>query len=200
MSLFPDDFTIQEFNTPNGHWKNERNIKARIDNLLQVKQISHHDIPKIFTKKFFIDNKLYGLLQEFHASPIQLVMKLYPNEFDITDFQRVPNKFWYDEENRILALRSFCKRRKIGREKLPSLNRAYFRKYFPRFISMVDRHYDSKFYRWIMESFPEYLFDPTEFKLLVGYDNQICDSKEELAIHNYLLDRLGNQYTLEWEG
>jgi len=199
MSLFPDDFTIQEFNTPNGHWKNERN-KARIENLLQEKRIPHHDIPKIFTKKFFMDNKLYGLLQEFHASPIELVMKLYPNEFDVTDFQRVPNKFWYDEQNRILALRSFCKRRNMGREELLSLNRTYFRKYFPRFISMVDRHYDSKFYRWIMESFPDYRFDPTEFQLLVGNDNQICDSKEELAIHNYLLDRLGNQCTLKREG
>nr|WP_304216822.1 DUF4046 domain-containing protein [Fredinandcohnia onubensis] len=199
MFLFPGAFTLQEFNTPNGYWKKEQNIKATIDYLLQEKKIPHQDIPKIFTKKFFIENKLYGLLQEFHASPIELVMRLYPNEFDITEFQRVPNRYWYEKDNRINALRSFCKKRGIGRKDLPSLNRAYFHIKFPRFISMVDRHYDSKFYRWIIESFPEYQFEAKEFQLLLGNDGQLCDSKEEMTIHNYFLERLDNSCEIKRE-
>lgn len=103
----------------------------------------------------------------------------------MTEFQRVPNRYWYSKENRIQALRSFCKKRSISREGLPNLNRS-FRKVFPKFISLVDRHYDSKFHLWITEAFPEYTFSPEEFKLLVGLDGQLCDSMEELQIHNFL--------------
>jgi hypothetical protein len=91
------------------------------------------------------------------------------------------------KDNRIRAMRDYCKKSGINREQLPLLNRAYFRKYFPRFISIADRHYDSKFYQWIIESFPEYVFLPEEFQLLMGEDGQVCDSKEELVLHNLFI-------------
>jgi hypothetical protein len=130
---------------------------------------------------------LTGLLHEYHGSPIEIIEAVFPGKYDVTEFQRVPNQHWHSPQNRVQALRTFCAKREIGREELPRLNRAYFRKHFPRFISMVDRHYDSKFYRWIMESYPEYTFSPEEFRLLVGVDGQLCDSKEELEIHNFLI-------------
>ena len=87
-------------------------------------------------------------------------------------------------------MRDYCEKQNISRKELPLLNRAYFRKHFPRFISVVDRHYDSKFYQWINESFPEYKFTSEEFQLLVGNDGQICDSKEELVLHNFFIQSL----------
>jgi hypothetical protein len=200
LSLFPNDFSLQDFNTPNGFWKDENNIRKAFEKLLRDKNIPHQDIPKICTKKFFIENGLYGLLQEYNSSPIELIMKLYPNDFIITDFIRVPNKYWYNKNNRIQALRDYCKRHNIKRHDLPRLTRAYFKQHFPRFISLVDRHYESKFYLWIIESFPEYTFEPAEFQLLIGKDGQFCDSKEELVIHNYLYEKISPQAVLKREG
>ncbi|MGD7053010.1 hypothetical protein [Sutcliffiella horikoshii] len=186
LSLFPSDFSIDQFRKTNRYWKDIHNVKNTIDSLLKDHNIPHHDIPKYFTKSFFREHGLYGLIQEFNASPIELVNTLYPGQFEVTEFQRVPNRYWYSKENRIQALRSFCEKRSIPREDLPTLTRAYFKKVLPRFISLVDRQYDSKFHLWITEAFPEYTFSPEEFKLLVGVDGQLCDSMEEMQIHNFL--------------
>lgn len=186
LSLFPSDFSVEQFRKTNRFWKDPNNIKNTINSLLKDHNIPHHEIPKYFTKSFFQEQGLYGLIQEFNASPIELVNALYPGQFEVTEFQRVPNRYWYSSENRIQALRSFCEKRGIPRKDIPALTRSYFRKVFPRFISLVDRHYDSKFHLWITEAFPEYTFSPEEFKLLVGVDGQLCDSMEELQIHNFL--------------
>ncbi|UOR11675.1 DUF4046 domain-containing protein [Halobacillus amylolyticus] len=192
LSLFPDQYDITMFTKPNRYWENVDNGKQAIEELLREYNIPLQKIPQYVTKKFLKENGLSGLLDVHHGSPIEIIMKFYPNMFDVTDFQRVPNRYWYSRENRILALRNFCKKRNMFREDLPHLTHAYFRKFFPRFISLVDRHYDSKYYLWIMESFPEYKFKPEEFELMIGSDGQICDSKEELTIHNFLVDNLGS--------
>ncbi len=190
MDLFPNQFDIHEFNKKNRYWKSDHNIKQAIVDLIKSKNIPYEKIPVYFTKKLLEDNGLSGLLHEYSGSPIDLINKFYPNEFDITEFQRVPNKYWYNKENRIIALQSYCKKYNIKRNDLPNLTRAYFRKYFPRFISVVDRHYESKFYYWIVEAFPEHSFTPEEFQLHMGDDGKVCDSKEELMIHNFFIHNL----------
>lgn len=190
MYLFPNQFAISEFNKTNRYWKNDVHVKQAIKNLIKRENIPHEKIPIYFRKKFLQDNGLDGLLQEYRGSPIDLINKLYPNEFDITDFQRVPNRYWYNSENRINAMRFYCKKYNIKRSDLPNLTRSYFRKYFPRFISVADRHYESKFYYWIIETFPEHSFTAEEFELHIGDDGKVCDSKEELMIHNYLVHNL----------
>ena len=117
---------------------------------------------------------------------LRLLIRFIQEGFILTEFQRVPNKYWYLKENRIQALRTYCEKQNFY--EIPStFNRAYFRKYFPRFISVADRYYDSHFYQWIMEAFPEHDFLLEEFDLLVADDGQICDSKEELVLHNFLI-------------
>jgi hypothetical protein len=191
LYLFPGLFSADSFHMrPNGYWKDISNVKRAIMDLIEKEGIVEKDVPKFITKKRLMQEGLGGLLHEYNGSPIEIVNAVFPGKYDITEFQRVPNQYWHSQKNRVQALRTFCEKRKISRESLPLLNRAYFRKHFPRFISMVDRHYDSKFYRWIMESFPEYTFQPEEFNLLVGVDGQLCDSKEELAIHNFLVQTI----------
>ncbi len=186
--LFPGLFSADHFHMrPNGYWKDISNVKRVITDLIEKEGIAEEDVPKFMTKKRLMQEGLGGLLHEYNGSPIEIVNAVFPGKYDIIEFQRVPNQYWHSQKNRVQALRTFCEKRNIRRESLPLLNRAYFRKHFPRFISMVDRHYDSKFYRWIMESFPEYTFQPEEFNLLVGIDGQLCDSKEELEIHNFLI-------------
>ncbi|WP_043930491.1 hypothetical protein [Bacillus sp. EB01] len=192
-SLFPEHFSIEDFPVkPNRYWDDLQNAKDVIEKLLGKEGVLEQDIPSFLTKKKLTEAKLGGLLDRFHGSPIEIVQALYPGRFSLTDFQRVPNKYWYKKEHRIQALRDYCRKENIKRDQLPLLNRAYFRKYFPRFISVADRHYDSKFYRWIIESFPEYTFSLQEFQLLVGDDGQICDSKEELILHNLFIKLLTN--------
>jgi hypothetical protein len=189
--LFPGLFSADHFHMrPNGYWKDISNVKRVIMDLIVKDGIAEEDVPKFITKKRLMQEGLGGLLHEYNGSPIEIVNAVFPGKYDITEFQRVPNQYWLSQKNRVQALRSFCEKRKIGRDLLPLLNRAYFQKHFPRFVSMVDRHYDSKFYRWIMESFPEYTFQPEEYNLLVGIDGQLCDSKEELAIHNFLVQTI----------
>jgi hypothetical protein len=189
--LFPGLFSADHFHMkPNKYWKDISNVKRVITDLIEKEGIAEEDVLKFMTKKRLMQEGLGGLLHEYNGSPIEIVNAVFPGKYDITEFQRVPNQYWHSQKNRVRALRTFCEKRKISRESLPLLNRAYFRKHFPRFISMVDRHYDSKFYRWIMESFPEYTFQPEEFNLLVGVDGQLCDSKEELAIHNFLVQTI----------
>ncbi|BDG37516.1 hypothetical protein [Saccharococcus caldoxylosilyticus] len=186
--LFPNQFSLDDFRTkPNGYWKDIDNVKREIMDLINREKVAEQDVPRFMTKQRLVEEGLTGLLHEYHGSPIEIIEAVFPGKYDVTEFQRVPNQHWHSPQNRAQALRTFCAKRGIGREELPRLNRAYFRKHFPRFISMVDRHYDSKFYRWIMESYPEYTFSPEEFRLLVGVDGQLCDSKEELEIHNFLI-------------
>lgn len=193
LSLFPNLLTINDFHTkPNGYWKDIANVRQAIEELIKREEVCAEDVPKFITKKKLKEEGLYGLLHEYKGSPIEIVNSIFPGKYDITEFQRVPNKYWHSRKNRIEALRTYCKKRRINRESLPLLNRAYFQKHFPRFISMVDRHYDSKFYQWIIEAFPEYTFSPEKFNLLVGIDGQTCDSKEEQSIHNFLIYHLGN--------
>lgn len=190
-SLFPECFTLEDFPMkPNSYWDDMNNVRRAIEQLLEKEGVAERDIPLFLTKKRLMDAKLGGLLHRFHGSPIEIVQMLYPGKFSITDFQRVPNKYWYNKEHRVQAMRDYCEKRSIQRESLPLLNRAYFRKHFPRFISVADRHYDSKFYQWIIESFPEYTFTPQEFSLLVGEDGQVCDSKEEVVLHNFFIQSL----------
>jgi hypothetical protein len=177
---------------PNGYWKDISNVKRAIMDLIEKEGIAEVDVPKFITKKRLMQEGLGGLLHEYNGSLIEIVNAVFPGKYDITEFQRVPNQYWYSQKNRVQALRTFCEKRKIRREALPLLNRAYFQKHFPRFISMVDRHYDSKFHRWIIESFPEYTFHSEEFNLLVGIDGQLCDSKEELTIYNFLVQTLAS--------
>ncbi|MCQ6278698.1 hypothetical protein [Bacillus sp. EB600] len=187
-SLFPDYFSIEDFAIkPNGYWKDLSNARRAIEQLLAAEGVSEKNIPQFLTKKRLQEANLSGLLDKFHGSPIEIVNVLYPGKFDILEFQRVPNKYWYSQKNRIYAMRAFCEKHGIQREQLPLLNRAYFRKYLPKFISIADRHYDSKFYQWIIESFPEHFFLPEEFQLLMGEDGQVCDSKEELVLHNVFI-------------
>lgn len=190
ISLFPDKFDIKSFNKVRGYWKNRENVKKAIKNLIEQKNIPHEKIPQYISKQLLQENRLYGLLDRYNGSPINIINEIYPNEFCVTEFQRVPNRHWYKRENRITALRAYCKKHNIIRSKLPQLNRSYFQKYFPRFISVVDRHYESKFYYWIIEAFPEYTFTPEEFQLHIGIDGSYCDSNEELTIHNFLIRRL----------
>ena len=190
-SLFPEHFSINDFPVrPNGYWEDLEHARHAIEQLLKNETISEKDIPNFLTKKRLMEAKLGGLLYRFNGSPIEIVQALYPGRFLVTDFQRVPNRYWYKKENRIQAMRDYCEKQNISRKELPLLNRAYFRKHFPRFISVVDRHYDSKFYQWINESFPEYKFTSEEFQLLAGNDGQICDSKEELVLHNFFIQSL----------
>lgn len=192
-ALFPDSFILEDFKMlPNGYWNDIENVKRAINKLLTDAGKSESDIPTFLTKKRLQKVKLGGLLDRYHGSPIEIVNAVYLGKFAITEFTRVPNRYWYKKENRIQALRDYCKTKWIQRDDIPLLNRSYFRKHFPRFISLVDRHYDSKFYKWIIESFPEHHFHPKEFKLLMGDDGQICDSQEELVIHNFLLQTILN--------
>lgn len=196
--LFPNVFSVEQFHTkPNGYWKNVENVKAAIIQLVETNGISEEDIPTFITKKRLMQEGLGGMLSEYNGSPIEIIHAVFPGKYDVTQFQRVPNEYWHSQANREQALRDFCQKRNIKREQLPLLNRAYFRKHFPRFISLVDRYYDSKFYRWIMESFPEYTFTPQEFRLFVGMDGQICDSQEELAIHNFLVQNIDGEVKRE---
>jgi hypothetical protein len=189
-SLFPECFSISDFAIkPNGYWKDISNVRHTIEQLLAAESKTIEELPQFLTKKRLQDANLSGLLCQYHGSPIEIINALYPEKFNVLQFQRVPNKYWYTRENRINAMRTYCRKEGIRRDQLPLLNRAYFRKYFPRFISIADRHYDSKFYRWIIESFPEYVFLPEEFQLLIGEDGQVCDSKEELVLHNFFIER-----------
>ena len=188
LTLFPDYFSIEDFSMrPNGYWDDPSNVRNAIEQLLKAEGKTEKEIPKFLTKKRLQEAKLGGLLDHFHGSPIEIVNTLYPGRFNITEFQRVPNKYWHLKENRIHALRTYCEKQEFLRDTLPTLNRAYFHKYFPRFISIADRYYDSHFYQWIIEAFPEHDFSLEEFDLLVADDGQICDSKEELVLHNFLI-------------
>lgn len=192
MDLFPGSFNIREFNRTNYYWQDANNAYNEIVKLVKENQIPQEKIPVYFTKEFLQENNLYGLLHEYNGSPIEIINKFFPDQYNITEFQRVPNKYWYKRENRVDALRAYCKQNDLGRNQLTNLSRAYFKKYFPRFISVLDRHYDSRIYNWIKEAFPEYTFEPEEFNLHIGIDGQRCDSNEELMIHNYLVKTLRN--------
>ena len=191
-SLFPEQFNNNDFIKTNRYWQDVRNVKKTIFDIITKYNIPHEKVPQTITKKLLADNGLSGLRHQYNGSPFEIINVCFPNEFLITEFTRVPNRYWYNKENRINALRTYCRKINIKREQIPNLTRAYFKKHFSKFISVVDRHYESKFYLWINEAFPEHHFRPNDFKLHIGDDGQLCDSKEELMIHNFLISNLKN--------
>lgn len=199
MELFPNEFTIEDFNKPQGYWHNIKVVRRTVLNLLEKYNIPFSEIPQRLTKKMFMEQGLGGLLDRYDGSPIKIVQDCFPGKFDITDFKRLPNRFWYDKDNRIQSLRSYCKKHNISPDQLPMLSRAYFKRNMPRFVSVLDRHYESKIHLWITEAFPEFMFTPSDFSLLVGEDGQLCDSHEELLVHNHLL-KVFAQATIKREG
>lgn len=199
MDLFPNQFTQEDFIRPQGYWHDVESAKTAILSLIEKLGIPFLEIPQQLTKKLFAEHGLSGLLDHYDGSPINIVQTCFPGEFDIIEFKRVPNRYWYDYKNRIEALRSYCRKHHIEMMQLPMLSRTYFKKEFPRFVSVIDRHFESKIHLWIMEAFPEHKFTPSDFNLLVGEDGQLCDSKEELYVHNVLL-RIFKQATIIREG
>lgn len=187
MSLFPNQFTIEDFSRPQGYWQDVETTRAVIINLMKKLDIPHENIPQHLTKKLLIEHGLAGLLDRYQGSPINILEACFPDEYNILEFNRLPNRFWYYKHNRIKALRSYCENLHMDKQKITILSRAYFKKHIPRFVSVLDRHYESKIHLWIMEAFPEYNLKSEGFNLLEGDDGQICDSKEELLVHNLII-------------
>ncbi|MEC5422914.1 hypothetical protein QGM71_05290 [Virgibacillus sp. C22-A2] len=190
MTLFPHDFNQEDFPKTQGYWHDIHIARNTILKLIKKNAIPYTQIPRHITKQLLIENGLSGLLDKYAGSPINIIQTCFPNEFDITEFKRVPNRYWYHKENRIKALRLFCKKNNIEKQSLPTLSRAYFCQHFPRFVSVLDRHYESKSHLWIIEAFPEHKLKASDFNLLIGDDGQACDSKEELWLHNFLVRNL----------
>ncbi|MHA6250887.1 hypothetical protein [Oceanobacillus sp. CAU 1775] len=205
MDLFPNAFSIKDFNKPQRYWHDVEIARKAILELIKQVDIPYADIPKHLTKKLLMTQGYGGLLAQYDGSPINIIQACFPDEFDILDFKRLPNRYWYSKENRIEALRSYCQSKRKTKQELTKLSRAYFNKNHPRFVSVLDRHYDSKIHLWIIEAFPEHNFSLADFNLLVGDDGQICDSHEELLVHNELIHvfrsgivtREGNRFTNE---
>jgi len=152
MALFPNAFTIEDFIKPQRYWHDIESAKTAIFSLIEKYDIPYAQIPKYLTKKLLIDHGYGGLLDQYDGSPIKIVQACFPGEFDILEFKRLPNRYWYEKENRIEALRSYCEKNHIDIKLLPKLSRAYFKNNYPRFVSVLDRHYDSKIHLWIMEA------------------------------------------------
>lgn len=90
--------------------------------MLKRDGVLEEDIPIYPTKKRLQEEKLGGLLDKYNGSPIEIVQALYPDRFYIADFQRVPNRYWYNKENRSQSMRDNCRKHKIPREELSLLN------------------------------------------------------------------------------
>lgn len=69
-------------------------------------KINIEDIPKLASRKFFIDNKLGGMCAiVFNGSPVLVVENAYPNKFKPWDFKTMQQNFWDNEDNVIKAMR-----------------------------------------------------------------------------------------------
>ena len=188
QDLFPNEFKIENFNRPQRHWHNVESAKREVLRIMEELSIPFAELPQYLTKKTFVERGLGGLLDYYDGSPIKIIQSCFPEEFDIIEFKRLPNRFWCNKNNRIYALRTFCKKNNIQVKNLPLLNRAYLKANAPRLVSVLDRHFESKIHLWIIEAFPECKFKPEDFNLLIGNDGQLCDSQEELFVHNKLLE------------
>ncbi|MEC2159586.1 hypothetical protein [Virgibacillus halodenitrificans] len=70
--------------------------------------------------------RLVGLLNEYQGSAYNIIQASFPNTFNILDFKRLPNRFWYDRQNRIDGLPSYCKRYNLDKESIAKISRAHF--------------------------------------------------------------------------
>ncbi|WP_405103646.1 hypothetical protein [Oceanobacillus sp. FSL H7-0719] len=188
QSLFHNEFKIEDFNKPQRHWHNVESVKKEISRIMEELGIPFAELPQHLTKKKYMERGLGGLLDYYDGSPIKILQACYPEEFDIIEFKRLPNRYWYNKNNRTHALRAFCKKYNIQHEKISLLSRTYLKANAPRLVSVLDRHFESKIHMWIIEAFPDWKLKPKDFNLLIGNDGQLCDSQEELFVHNKLLE------------
>lgn len=88
----------------NNYWATEKKYdvakvvtKYLIEDVLNIEIDS---IPKKISTKTFRENKLGGMVQNlFNNSIIKAIENAYPNRFKPWEFNRVPLRFWEDDEN-----------------------------------------------------------------------------------------------------
>ena len=105
---YPDKFKPWEFNqAPQGYWNDINNgIKATRWLIEDKLQLTDDELRQQLSKTLFIDNGLGAMLQYcFDCSTKKAIELAYPNKFKPWEFKITSRGCWYDDKNKIDAIR-----------------------------------------------------------------------------------------------
>lgn len=148
------------------------------------------------SKKHFESNGLDGLLVTyFNSSPIQCIKECFPEyEFNDWEFQNVQLGYWKNPDTRNKALKTLVEDvLNIKHDQIPLLlSRKFLSIFYPKFHDALGVYYNYNLFQWINDVYPS-KFKLEDFYQLVTIDGIRVDSREELIIHNYMIDNITNK-------
>ena len=174
------------------YWQNEYNILVSINWLIydKLKIFKRDNLLKLKASDFS-NNDLGGMLTTCFKSSVFKALSFAFPELKIREWElhMTPINYWSKKENRIKAFIELVEEKLLlNIDELPNvLSYSFFRKCYPKFASVVEKFYDYNIFNWIDEVYPD-IFLPEDFKISIAIDGTKVNSKEELIIHNFLIN------------
>src|SRR5699024_10538761 len=102
--LYPQKFTPYQFRKiPQGSATNKDQLKQQFAKMLAKEKINFSDVPIQVTQEMLIKYRFSGALDYFQNSPSKFIMELFPDSFNISEFNKT-NRYWLDDKNAYKAI------------------------------------------------------------------------------------------------
>lgn len=146
--------------------------------------------------KTFKENNLEALLSKhFNHSPTYCIIECFP-EYHLLEweFQKSKGSYWSIKDNRIKALKNLIENKlKLEKENIPSIiSYRFLENNFYKFRVVLDKYYNSNVFIWINEAYPD-TFKESDFSSKICTDGTKVISKEEMIIHNFLVEHINKE-------
>lgn len=193
MFLYPNKWNSWEFNNshvPNNTWNDENNVISAVRDMVlnKIKIDSFEDIFKIGEKDFYKYN-LPSILNYYNFNTTKILQLSFPEYYlPAWKFNRVAKGYWGIKENRISALKELIENElNLSEKDIPKVITSLFIKFnYPKF-SYPYKNYYNNWFLWVNEIYPN-KFKPKDFIENIGKDGTKLASREEVLIHDLLLD------------
>lgn len=195
--VYPNKYQVWELaSCPPNYWTKKENIdlackwfykKLYEDNIIKADEeiLNIKNYSSLF-KKYKLEGMFYTV---FNSSHYKFWNYLFPNRWFEWEFWMTPKHYWELRENRLKALKELIEYKLcLTKSEIPEkLTYSFLAKNYRKFSAICDVYYNSNLYQWINECYPN-TFTEKDFFNTIGNDGTVLDSKDEVKIHNLLLE------------
>ncbi len=184
---------LKNIKVPSHYFCDTNNRNRAINWLInKLNIIERKDLLKI-TGNDFYNNGLSGLFQTYYNSSVYMFITENFKHLNIKEWEMdyVPTKFFKNKETRIKSIKEFVELRfNNTKEILNELSLTYLLYNYPKFARVLIIYYKCNIFNMFNDVYPN-IFKPEDFNK-IAKDGILCDSKEEMIVHNYIIDNYNN--------
>lgn len=195
--VHPNKYQVWEMaSCPPNYWNNESNVKYACewfykklheDKIIQCDEdiLEIKNFGMLF-KKYKLDGMFYTI---FNSSHYRFWNQLFPNRWLEWEYKMTPKYYWELKENRLKSLKELIEfKLNIEFDDIPEkISYPFLVDYNRKFGAICDLYYQSDIFLWVNECYPNH-FNKEDFYNNIAKDGTRLDSKDEVLIHNKMLD------------